>query len=150
MHALLGLVRELAIYERAEHEVHATTEDFVRDGFGHAPAFSTLVACDEAGTMVGFALYFFGYSTWEGRRVLCLEDLFVKSEHRGRGVGRRLMGALASCAQQAHCTRFEWRVLDWNAPAIGFYESLGAELLREWRVVRIQGQALSALANAPE
>ena len=147
MEALLGLVRELAAFERAEHEVRAVTEDFLRDGFGETPAFRTIVAHDGAGTMVGFALYFFGYSTWEGRPVLCLEDLFVKPEHRGAGLGRRLMRTLAARAQDAHCTRFEWRVLDWNAPAIGFYETLGAELLREWRVVRIQGAALAALSQ---
>jgi GNAT superfamily N-acetyltransferase len=96
--------------------------------------------------MVGFALYFFGYSTWEGRPVLYLEDLFVKQEQRGLGLGRRLMRALATRAKEAHCTRFEWRVLDWNAPAIRFYESLGAELLRDWRVVRIEGAALQNLA----
>jgi GNAT superfamily N-acetyltransferase len=146
MEALLGLVRELAVYERAEHEVRAVAEDFLRDGFGEAPAFRTLVAIEDAGTMVGFALYFFGYSTWEGRPVLYLEDLFVKQEQRGLGLGRRLMRALATRAKEAHCTRFEWRVLDWNAPAIRFYESLGAELLRDWRVVRIEGAALQNLA----
>jgi len=147
MEALLGLVRELAAFERAEHEVRAVTQDFLRDGFGDAPAFRTLVATADGGTMVGFALYFFGYSTWEGRPVLYLEDLFVKQAHRGLGLGRQLMRALAVRAQEAHCTRFEWRVLDWNAPAIGFYESLGAELLRDWRVVRIEGAALQNLAT---
>lgn len=147
MEALLGLVRELAAFERALHEVRAVAQDFLRDGFGDAPAFRTLVATTDGGTMVGFALYFFGYSTWEGRPVLYLEDLYVKQEHRGQGLGRQLMRALATRAQEANCTRFEWRVLDWNAPAIRFYESLGAELLRDWRVVRIEGTALQNLAT---
>lgn len=145
---ILELVRELAEYERAAHEVAARAEDFVRDGFGERPLFHVLLA-ERGGRTIGFALYFFAYSTWEGRGVLRLEDLFVEPAERGGGVGLALMRALAEEAKHAHCTRFEWQVLDWNAPAIAFYEKLGAKILPEWRVVRVTGEALDRLGGAP-
>ena len=145
---ILELVRELAEYERAAHEVVARAEDFVRDGFGERPLFHVLLA-ERGGRAIGFAFYFFAYSTWEGRGVLRLEDLFVEPEERGGGVGLALMRALAEEAKRAHCTRFEWQVLDWNAPAIAFYEKLGATILPEWRVVRVTGEALDRLGAGP-
>lgn len=145
---ILELVRELAEYERAAHEVVARAEDFVRDGFGERPLFHVLLA-ERGGRAIGFAFYFFAYSTWEGRGVLRLEDLFVEPEERGGGVGLALMRALAEEAKRAHCTRFEWQVLDWNAPAIAFYEKLGATILPEWRVVRVTGDALDRLGGGP-
>ena len=97
--------------------------------------------------MIGFAFYFFSYSTWVGRRCLYLEDLFVQPAHRGKGAGIALMKALAKEAVAKECRRFVWQVLDWNAPAIEFYERLGAKVLREWLTVRLEGEALARLAQ---
>ncbi len=150
--AVLALVKELAAYERETDAVIATEADFLRDGFGESPAFHVLVAEAENGAaggagVIGFALYFFSYSTWVGRRCLYLEDLFVQPAHRGHGVGVALMAALAQEAIAQECRRFVWQVLDWNAPAIAFYERLGAQVLREWLTVRIEGDALARLAK---
>jgi GNAT superfamily N-acetyltransferase len=142
---VLTLVKELAAYEREPDAVVATCGDFLRDGFGDAPAFHVLVA-EEAGSVVGFAFYFFSYSTWVGRRCLYLEDLFVQPAHRGKGAGIALMKALAKEAVQNECRRFVWQVLDWNTPAIDFYERLDAKVLREWLTVRLEGDALARLA----
>jgi len=145
--AILALVKELAVYEREPDAVIATEADFLRDGFGESPAFFVLVAVDESASVIGFALYFFSYSTWVGRRCLYLEDLFVQPAHRGNGAGIALMAALAKEAIAQDCRRFVWQVLDWNEPAIAFYERLGARVLREWLTVRLEGDALASLAN---
>lgn len=142
---ILELIRELATFERAPEAVHATVGDLLRDGFGDQPRFHVLLA-GEGAVILGFAFYFFAYSTWEGRPVMYLEDLFVRPEHRGRGAGLALMRRVAKEALAARCTRFQWQVLDWNTDAIGFYERLGAEVLREWQAVRITGDALAKLA----
>lgn len=144
---VLALVKELAAYEREPDAVVATEADFLRDGFGEAPAFHVLVAEDAVGEVIGFAFYFFSYSTWVGRRCLYLEDLFVQPAHRGKGAGIALMRALAKEAVAKECRRFVWQVLDWNAPAIAFYERLGAKVLREWLTVRLEGDALAELAR---
>lgn len=144
--AVLALVRELAVYEREPDAVVATEADFMRDGFGEAPAFEVLVA-EAEGSVIGFAFYFFSYSTWVGRRCLYLEDLFVQPAHRGHGAGIALMKALAKEAVARECRRFVWQVLDWNEPAIAFYERLGAKVLREWLTVRLEGEALERLAG---
>ena len=145
--AILALVKELATYEKEPDAVIATEEDFLRDGFGEQPAFQVLVAEDAAAeSVVGFAFYFFSYSTWVGRKCLYLEDLFVKPSYRGRGAGVALMKALAKVAIATDCRRFVWQVLDWNAPAIAFYERLGAKVMREWLTARIEGEALNTLA----
>ena len=144
---VLALVKELAAYEREPDAVIATEADFLRDGFGETPAFHVLVAEDAGRAVIGFALYFFSYSTWVGRRCLYLEDLFVQPEHRGKGTGVALMKALAKEAVAKECRRFVWQVLDWNAPAIAFYERLGASVRREWLSVRLEGEALAALAS---
>jgi GNAT superfamily N-acetyltransferase len=144
---LLHFIRELAAYERAEGEVVATEEDLARDGFGDAPRFSALIA-EWTGAPVGFAFYFFQYSTWTGSPCLYLEDLFVTPSHRKRGIGTALLRRLADEAMRAGCKRFQWAVLDWNEPAIRFYESLGARVLPSWRVVRVDGDALAALARS--
>jgi len=147
--AILALVKELAVYEREPHAVIATEADFLRDGFGETPAFEVLVAAEPADAAVsGFALYFFSYSTWVGRKCLYLEDLFVQPAHRGKGTGIALMKALAREAVAKECRRFVWQVLDWNEPAIAFYEGLGAQVQREWLHVRLEGDALRALAVA--
>jgi GNAT superfamily N-acetyltransferase len=143
---VLQLVRELAAYERAPESVVATEEDYLRDGFGPTPSFRVLMA-EWDGAPVGFAFYFFAYSTWRGRPVLYLEDLFVRPEHRKKGIGLALMRRLARIAVDRGCARFVWEVLDWNEPAIQFYESLGAEVLRSWLNVRIEGSALERLGE---
>jgi GNAT superfamily N-acetyltransferase len=143
---ILDLVKALADYEREPAAAVATAEDFLRDGFGDAPAFHTLIA-EDGGHAIGFALYFFSYSTWRGRRCLYLEDLFVRPEARGRGAGIALMRALARVAVLENCARFVWQVLDWNQPSIDFYERLGAKVAREWLSVRLEGDALVALAE---
>ncbi|HVH44527.1 MAG TPA: GNAT family N-acetyltransferase [Labilithrix sp.] len=142
---ILHLIRELAIYEREPNAAVATADDLLRDGFGPSPAFQVLLA-ERAGTTIGFAFYFFSYSTWRGRRCLYLEDLFVLPEARGSGAGVSLMRALARVALDNDCPRFIWQVLDWNEPSIAFYEKLGAKVLREWLTVRLEGDALERLA----
>jgi len=142
------LIRELAAYEREPDAVAATEEDLLRDGFdAPSPAFEVLLAT-AADEIVGFALYFFSYSTWTGRRCLYLEDIFVEPAWRGRGTGRALMKELARDAIERGCQRFVWQVLDWNESAIGFYEKLGAKVHREWLSVRLEGEALAALADS--
>ena len=143
---ILSLIRALALYEREPDAAIATESDLLRDGFGPTPAFQVLIA-EVDGAPVGFALYFFSYSTWRGRRCLYLEDLFVQPEARGRGAGLALMRALAREAVASDCARFCWQVLDWNEPSIVFYEKLGAKVTREWLAVRIEGDALAALAR---
>jgi GNAT superfamily N-acetyltransferase len=142
---VLALVRELAAYEREPDAVVATEADLLRDGFGPTPRFQVLVA-EDGGEPAGFAFYFFAYSTWRGRPVLYLEDLFVRPAHRKKGIGLGLMQRLARIAVDEGCARFVWEVLDWNEPAIHFYESLGAEVLRSWLNVRMEGEALAKLA----
>ena len=145
--AILALVKELATYEREPDAVIATEADFLRDGFGESPAFEVLVAQGDERTVIGFALYFFSYSTWVGRKCLYLEDLFVQPGHRGKGAGVALMKELARVAIETECKRFVWQVLDWNEPAIAFYEKLGAKVMREWLTARIEGEALLQLAQ---
>lgn len=144
---IVTLIKELATYEREPASAIATEADLLRDGFGPTPAFHVLMA-EDAGAVVGFALYFFSYSTWRGRRCLYLEDLFVREAVRGRGYGIALMRALAREAIAQECPRFVWQVLDWNQPSIDFYERLGAKVTREWLSVRIEGEALAALAQS--
>jgi GNAT superfamily N-acetyltransferase len=144
--AVLALVKQLAAYEREPDAVVATEEDFLRDGFGDHPAFHVLIAESDA-RPIGFAFYFFSYSTWVGRRCLYLEDVFVEPAHRGKGAGLSLMRALAREAIANECRRFVWQVLDWNEPAITFYERLGAKVMKEWLSVRVEGEALARLAG---
>lgn len=143
---ILGLVRDLAEYERAPQAVVATEEDFLRHGFGARPRFSVLLA-EEDGRVAGFALWFFTFSTWLGKPGLYLEDLFVRPELRGKGIGKAMMIELARIAVREGCGRFEWAVLDWNQPSIDFYRSLGARLMEEWVVCRLEGDSLHALAE---
>ncbi len=148
---ILALVKELADYEKEPHQVLATEADLLRDGFPEngEPAFEVLLVEDAsaARSVIGFALYFFTYSTWNGRRCLFLEDLFVEPAHRGKGAGLLLMKELAKRAVAEGCMRFVWNVLDWNRPSIDFYEGLGAKVMKEWLTVRIEGEALVALAG---
>jgi GNAT superfamily N-acetyltransferase len=144
---ILALVRELAEYEQAPDEVTATSADLLRDGFGQNPRFYVLLAC-EGDEVAGFAFYFFAYSTWRAQPTLYLEDLFVRPAYRRRGLGVMLMRRLADEAKRTGCGRFQWQVLDWNEPAVRFYESLGAKILREWWTVRFEGDAIARFAAA--
>ncbi len=143
---ILELIRGLAAYEKVPEEAVATARDLQRDGFSRAPKFRVLIA-EWRGKPAGFALYFYHYSTWMGRPTLFLEDLFVRPEFRGRGIGKALLVRLAKVAVAEKCGRFDWNVLDWNTPAIEFYESLGALYLKEWRVMRVTGEPLRRLAG---
>jgi len=143
---ILRMVRDLAEYERAPDAVVATEEDFLRHGFGPSPRFSVLLA-EQDGEVAGFALWFFTFSTWLGKPGVYLEDLFVRPELRARGIGKAMMIELARIAVREGCGRFEWSVLDWNQPSIDFYRSLGARLMEEWVVCRLEGEALRSLAG---
>jgi len=143
---LLTFTRELAEYERAPEQVVATEADFVRDGFGERPRFEAVVA-EWEGAPAGFALWFYNWSTWEGRHGLYLEDLFVRPAFRGKGIGKALLVHCARVAAAQGCPRFQWQVLDWNDSAIDFYESLGAKQMKEWITMRVAGPAVSRLAG---
>ncbi|MEN3950585.1 GNAT family N-acetyltransferase [Iodidimonas sp. SYSU 1G8] len=143
---LLYFIEALAEYEKLRHEAVATEADLDAALFGPRP-YAEAVIAEWGGIPVGFALYFFTFSTFNGRPSLYLEDLFVLPEHRGRGIGRRLLSHLAGIAVDRNCGRFEWSVLDWNAPSIRFYESLGARRMAEWLIYRLTGDALSTLAS---
>jgi GNAT superfamily N-acetyltransferase len=141
------LIRELARYERLLREAKATDAALRRHGFGRERYFQTLI-CRRGRRPIGFALYFFTYSTFVARPTLYLEDLFVVPAERGSGAGRALLAALARIAVERGCGRMEWAVLDWNRPAIGFYERLGATLRREWLLTRLAGAPLRRLARS--
>lgn len=133
---LLRLIHALAAYEREPAAVQTTDEDLTEALFGPAPVAHALVA-DDAGQVVGMALWFLAFSTWTGRPTLYLEDLFVEPDRRGAGLGAALMAAVAEQATQLGCARMEWSVLDWNEPAIGFYRTLGARPMQEWTTWRL-------------
>lgn len=141
--AILSLIRELAIYEKSEHEAQATAEQLEEALFGEQPTVFALVASDEPdGTVVGFALYFLNFSTWLGVNGIYLEDLFVLQDRRGSGLGKALLRTLAQIAVDRGYGRVEWAVLKWNTPSIGFYESIGAVAQGEWQTMRLAGAAL--------
>ena len=140
------LIAELAVYERLADAAVATDDGLREQLFGAQPAAEVLIG-EVDGEAAGFALFFHNFSTFLGKRGLYLEDLFVRPAFRGSGLGRHLMASLARIAVQRDCGRFEWSVLDWNAPAIGFYRTLGAVGMDEWTVQRLEGEALHALAS---
>jgi len=151
---ILGLIRDLATYERAPDEVTATEEQLVDVLFVERPAAEVLLAF-EGQSPVGFAVFFYNFSTWLGRPGLYLEDLFVKPDNRGKGYGRALLIQLAKIARGRDCGRMEWAVLDWNEPAIKFYEpaikfyrSLGAKPMDEWTVFRLTRDGIARLAES--
>ncbi|HEU4440197.1 MAG TPA: GNAT family N-acetyltransferase [Methylomirabilota bacterium] len=143
---ILNLIRGLAEYERLAHEVAATAARVRVHGFGARRYFETII-CRRGGRPIGFALYFFTYSTFLAQPTLYLEDLFVLPEERGAGAGKALLKALARIAVRRGCGRLEWAVLDWNRPAIGFYKRLGARLHRQWIITRLTGAPLRRLAR---
>jgi GNAT superfamily N-acetyltransferase len=142
---ILSLIKELAEYERLSHEVVATEEMLRESLFGERPVAEILI-CHHAGEPAGFALFFHSFSTFLGKPGICLEDLYVKPEFRGVGIGRALLVHLARLARERDCGRLEWSVLDWNEPAIGFYKGLGASPVSGWTVYRVAGEALEELA----
>ena len=153
--AILGLIRDLADYERAAHEVLATEAMLTETLFGAVPAVFALVAdapqtspADDRPPLAGFAMWFPNFSTWTGSHGIHLEDLYVRPEHRGGGYGRALLGALARICIERGYARLEWSVLDWNEPALGFYRSIGAVPMDEWTVHRVAGAALRELATS--
>ena len=140
-----GFIRDLADYEKLLHEVEAEEADIARDLFGPNPrAFCDVAEAD--GEPVGFALWFYNYSTFRGRHGIYLEDLFVRPQARGLGAGKALLRRLAQRCVDEGLGRLEWAVLDWNAPSIAFYDSLGAAAMNEWIVRRMTGEALARLA----
>jgi GNAT superfamily N-acetyltransferase len=147
---ILQFIRELAEYEKLSHMVSATEAHMREHLFGARPYAEVLLAFEESdGTVpmpAGFALFFHNYSTFLGKPGLYLEDLFVRPAHRGKGYGKAMMIALAKLAVDRGCGRFEWSVLDWNAPSIAFYRTLGAAGMDEWKLQRVTGQALIDLA----
>jgi GNAT superfamily N-acetyltransferase len=143
---VLEFIRELAKYERLEHEVVATADDIAAALFGPRPYAEVVFACLE-GAPVGFALFFHNFSTFHGKPGIYLEDLFVFPHVRGRGIGKRLLAHLARMALERGCARLEWWVLDWNLPSIAFYHALGAIPQDEWTTMRLSGAALERLAR---
>jgi GNAT superfamily N-acetyltransferase len=141
-----SMIVELAVFEKLEHMVVAT-EELLHEGlFGTRPACEAIVG-EENGEVVAFALFFHNFSTFLTKKGLYLEDLYVRQSHRGKGYGSQLLARLAQLAVERNCGRFEWSVLDWNEPAIGFYKTMGAEILPEWRICRVTGEALDHLAR---
>jgi len=146
---IASFVRELAEYERLSKEVTLKEEDLKEHLFGERRYAEVLIA-EEDGAAVGFALFMHNYSTFLARPGIYLEDLFVRPAHRGKGYGRALLQELARIALERGCGRFEWAVLDWNAPAIEFYKSLGATMMGDWTVFRVAGDALLRLGRSPQ
>jgi len=142
----LAFIRELAAYERLEHQVVATVEDIEAGLFGERPYAEVVFACLD-GVPLGFALFFHNFSTFLGKPGIYLEDLFVRPQARGLGLGRRLLAWLARTTLERGGARLDWAVLDWNEPSIGFYRNLGAVPLDDWTTFRMSGAALEALAR---
>ena len=144
---VLEFIRDLAVYERLEHEVSASEAELSEALFGGRRYAEVVLACS-AGKPVGFALFFHNFSTFKARPGIYLEDLYVRPEARGRGIGKQLLAYLARIAVERRCARLEWAVLDWNEPSIGFYRSLGAVPMDEWTTFRLTGDALALLAGS--
>lgn len=146
---ILNLIKDLAEYEKAPDQVEANESDLIATIFAENPkVFCDVVDVD--GEIVGMAIWFLNYSTWQGKHGIYLEDLFIKPEFRGRGYGKALLQHLAAICNERGYGRFQWWVLDWNSPAIEFYRALGAEAMSEWTVYRVSGQPLRELGNFPQ
>jgi GNAT superfamily N-acetyltransferase len=144
---ILEFIRRLAEYEREPDAVVATEEDIIRDGFGAEPKYRCLIA-EWNSAPAGFAFFFYNYSTWLGKPGLYLEDLFVLPEMRGKGIGKALLQKLAQIAVAENCYGMRWQVLEWNEPALKFYDTLGAHIMDEWETMRLMQPALSKLADS--
>ncbi len=144
---ILAFIRELADYEKEPQSAVATHDNLLRDGFGPEKRFRCLMA-EYADEPAGFALFFYNYSTWRGHAGIYLEDLFVRPQYRGKGIGKALFTEVARIAVAEGCPRFEWAVLDWNTPAIDFYTAAGATPMSEWTTMRLSGDALRQLGNS--
>ncbi|MGA9213300.1 N-acetyltransferase family protein [Kaistella sp.] len=142
---IFDLIKKLAVYEKMEDEVITSVEELKENIFTHK--FSKVLIAEEDEKPVGFALYFYNFSTFVGKPGLYLEDLFVEPDCRGKGYGKKLFAELAKIAKEENCGRMEWSVLDWNTPAIKFYESLGAKPMDEWTVFRLDRKGIADLAN---
>jgi ribosomal protein S18 acetylase RimI-like enzyme len=143
---ILSFIQQIADYEKLAHEVTATEAVLRESLFGASPAAEVILGF-AGDTPAAYAVYFHNFSTFLGRRGMYLEDLFVKPEFRGRGHGKAMLSHLARLARQRQCGRFEWTVLNWNEPAIGFYRNLGASVLEEWQICRVTGEALDRMAG---
>ncbi len=143
---IYSFIRQLAEYEREPQAVQAIEKDLKRDGFGNDPKFRVLIA-DWNQDPVGMAFFFLNYSTWKGRSGIYLEDIIIKPEFRGRGIGKALMATLARTTIAKKCFGIRWEVLDWNKPAIDFYRAIGAELREHWQSMQITGESLQKLAK---
>src|SRR6202522_945543 len=147
---ILDLIRALATYEREPNAVKTTEADLLGDGFGEHPCFECLMAESNYGKgpeAACFALFFYNYSTWRARSAIHLEDLFVLPRFRGQGIGKALLARVAARAAEQGCVRLQWDVLEWNQTAIDFYQSLGARFLDEWRIMRVNDDAIHSLAS---
>ncbi len=143
---IMSMIRELAVFEKLEHMVVATDALLLEGLFGARPSCEAIIG-EEDGEVVCFALFFHNFSTFLTRKGLYLEDLYVRQSHRGKGYGTQLLKRLAQIAVERQCGRFEWSVLDWNEPAIQFYKAMGADILPDWRICRVTGDSLVALAE---
>lgn len=141
-----GFIVELAVYEKAEHEVKASIAEIESSIFSSDSPARALI-CELNGVAIGFAVYFYNYSTWQGKKGLYLEDLYISPQHRGLGAGKFVLRHLAQVALEEGCGRFEWSVLDWNQPAIDFYDSVGAKAQAEWVKYRLAGDDLLNFAK---
>lgn len=146
---ILDFIRGLADYEREPNAVVATEQDLLRDDFGPQPKYRSVIA-EWKGQPAGFAFFFYNYSTWRGQAGLYLEDLFVLPKMRGKGIGKALLQHLAEIAIRENCYGIRWMVLEWNEPALKFYEALGASILAEWETMLLTGPALARLAGMKE
>lgn len=144
---ILAFIRELAVYEREPDAVKATEADLLRDGFSDAPRRFVCLIGEVDSIPAGFALFFHNFSTWRGRAGIHLEDLYVGAGFRGLGLGKALLEAVAAIALEQGCERLQWDVLEWNLPAIGFYDRAGAHMLTDWRTMRVTGEALVRLGT---
>jgi len=143
---ILSMIRELAVFEKLEHMVVATDALLQEGLFGKQPSCEAIIG-EEDGQVICFALFFHNFSTFLTKKGLYLEDLYVRQSHRGKGYGTQLLKHLAQLAVARQCGRFEWSVLDWNEPAIQFYKAMGADILPDWRICRVTGDSLAALAE---
>jgi len=144
--SILALIKDLAEYEKLSHEVAATEDDIRQSLFGDRPVAKALIG-ELEGVPISFALFFYNFSTFQGKPGIYLEDLYVKPDYRGNGFGRKMLAHIAGLAKERNCGRFEWSVLDWNAPAIRTYDRLNARPMKEWILYRLTGDALDKLAQ---